>query len=208
MSEPQSAYLTVSEAAARLKVSERTIRRRCETGKLKADLQPTATGSAWHIEADSCGQVRPNTRTSAAIGADTFSSEDQSQNRSERADTAANSSDRLGQAAAIGADTPNAADLLAQSREEIHFLRGLIEQRDRDAAELRAALREALRAMPKAIEAASGSTPTVKNATGKNTTEAARSGEPAQPAPSTPNAPQRPSQREMRPLWKVILGIR
>jgi excisionase family DNA binding protein len=103
-----SDYLTVSEAAARLKVSERTIRRRCETGKLKAELKPTATGSAWHIEADSCGQVRPNTRTSAAIAADTFSSENQSQNRSESADTAANSSDRLGQAAAIGADTERA----------------------------------------------------------------------------------------------------
>jgi len=48
-------YLTVSQAAARLGISERTIRRRCETGKLKAELKPTATGAAWHIEADSCG---------------------------------------------------------------------------------------------------------------------------------------------------------
>lgn len=40
------------------------------------------------------------------------------------------------------------------NREEIQFLRGLIEQRDRDAAELRAALREALRAMPKQLNSA------------------------------------------------------
>ncbi len=103
-----SDYLTVSEAAARLKVSERTIRRRCETGKLKAELQPTATGSAWRIEADSCGQVRPYVRTGAAIAADSVSSENQTQSRLDSADTAANSSDRCGQAAAIGADTERA----------------------------------------------------------------------------------------------------
>jgi excisionase family DNA binding protein len=96
-------YLTVSEAAAALKVSERTVRRRCETGKLKAELRPTATGTAWHIEADSCGQVRPPVRTGAAIAADTVSSENQSQSPSDSADTAANSSDRFGQTAAIGA---------------------------------------------------------------------------------------------------------
>ncbi len=98
--------LTVSEAAARLKVSERTIRRRCETGKLKAELKPTASGTAWQIEADSCGQVRPQARTGAAIAADTVSSENQSQNVSDSADTA----DRFGQAAAIGAAMPADTD--------------------------------------------------------------------------------------------------
>jgi excisionase family DNA binding protein len=96
-----SDYLTVSEAAARLKVSERTIRRRCENGKLTALLKPTATGNAWHIEADSCGQ----SADTAANGADTVSNENQTQTG---ADTAAESSDRFGQAAAIGADTDRA----------------------------------------------------------------------------------------------------
>lgn len=36
-------------------------------------------------------------------------------------------------------------------KEEIRFLRGLVEQRDRDAAEMRAALREALKAHPKQL---------------------------------------------------------
>jgi hypothetical protein len=48
--------------------------------------------------------------------------------------------------------------LLTQLQSENLFLRGLVEQRDRDAAELRAALRKALDAMPKAIEAGSQST--------------------------------------------------
>ena len=42
----------------------------------------------------------------------------------------------------------------AELKEEIRFLRGLVEQRDRDAAELRAALREALRAQPRQLPAA------------------------------------------------------
>jgi hypothetical protein len=44
-------------------------------------------------------------------------------------------------------------DAVADLRDEVMFLRGLIEQRDRDAAELRASLREALRAMPKQLGA-------------------------------------------------------
>lgn len=43
------------------------------------------------------------------------------------------------------------------------FLRGLVEQRDRDAAELRASLREALRAMPKQLGA--GTSPEAREAT-------------------------------------------
>jgi len=45
------AWLTVSQAAARLKVSERTVRRRCENRKLRARLDTTATGKTWQIEA-------------------------------------------------------------------------------------------------------------------------------------------------------------
>jgi excisionase family DNA binding protein len=47
--------------------------------------------------------------------------------------------------------TPDLAALLTQSREEIAFLRSMLEARERDSAELRAALREALKAMPKAL---------------------------------------------------------
>lgn len=41
----------------------------------------------------------------------------------------------------------------SELKEEIRFLRGLVEQRDRDAAELRAALREALKIAPRQFEA-------------------------------------------------------
>lgn len=46
----------------------------------------------------------------------------------------------------------------SELKEEIRFLRGLVEQRDRDAAELRAALREALKMAPRQLEAGESST--------------------------------------------------
>jgi vacuolar-type H+-ATPase subunit I/STV1 len=42
--------LTVSQAAAALGKSERTIRRQCETGKLAATLEPAERGQQWLIE--------------------------------------------------------------------------------------------------------------------------------------------------------------
>jgi excisionase family DNA binding protein len=189
-----SDYLTVSEAAARLKVSERTIRRRCENGKLTALLKPTATGNAWHIEADSCGQSADTAANGAAIAADTVSNENQTQTG---ADTAAKSSDRFGQAAAIGADTDRALGRL-----EGMALSGLeksIAQAVENAVALAIApLADEIRALRLQVEKQGR-----EDATGR-----AETIEPAQPARSTPNVAQRRPQREMRPLWKVILGIR
>ncbi len=98
----------------------------------------------------------------------------------------------------------------ADFREEVRFLRSLVEQRDRDAAELRAALREALKAQPRQLEApAEGAgllftkaplngieepEPTINNTEPKNMSNQAQK-----------SAAQ---QKELRPLWKLILGIR
>lgn len=95
----------------------------------------------------------------------------------------------------------------ADFREEVRFLRGLVEQRDRDAAELRAALREALKAQPRQLEAPSAQPETVQEraqiATPTNT---------ASPTPEAVKAPQNAEgaapMKEPRPLWKVVLGIR
>jgi excisionase family DNA binding protein len=96
--------------------------------------------------------------------------------------------------------TPDVAASLAQSREEILFLRGLIEQRDRDAAELRAALREALKAMPKAITAGNESTPI----------EASQAPiiPPGDVAPvAQKQSPQNGTQRKMRPWQRAIMRM-
>jgi excisionase family DNA binding protein len=64
-------WLTVSQAAALLRVSERTVRRRCEAGKLSARLETTPTGPAWLIEAAdipaaSAADAAANNQASAA----------------------------------------------------------------------------------------------------------------------------------------------
>ncbi|PQV62425.1 hypothetical protein B1R32_1378 [Abditibacterium utsteinense] len=85
----------------------------------------------------------------------------------------------------------------ADFREEIKFLRGLVEQRDRDAAEIRAALRKALEAEPRQLM--SGAPQEVTQA-------------PPMSADALPVAPMkephRAPEREPRPLWKLILGVR
>lgn len=51
--------LTVSQAAAALGVSERTIRRRCASGKLTAELISGESGSEWLIPIESLG-IQPS----------------------------------------------------------------------------------------------------------------------------------------------------
>lgn len=52
-------HLTVSQAAAALGVSERTIRRRCASGKLAGELVSTETGATWLIPIQSLG-IQPS----------------------------------------------------------------------------------------------------------------------------------------------------
>ncbi len=141
--------------------------------------------------------MRPQARTGAAIAADSASSENQTQSRPESADTAANSADRFGQAAAIGADTDRALGRL-----EGLALSGLeksIALAVENAVTLAVApMADEIRALRLQVEKQGR-----EDATGR-----AETIEPAQPARSTPNVAQRRPQREMRPLWKVILGIR
>ena len=49
-STPCGDWLTVSQAAAALSKSERTIRRRCESGKLTVRLDTSDTGKAWLVD--------------------------------------------------------------------------------------------------------------------------------------------------------------
>ncbi len=47
--------LTVSQAAAALGVSERTVRRRCQSGKIAAELVSTESGATWLIPIEALG---------------------------------------------------------------------------------------------------------------------------------------------------------
>jgi hypothetical protein len=66
---------------------------------------------------------------------------------------------------ADGADRGADTDLTTHLAEENRFLRGVIEQLQRDGAETRAALREALKAMPKALPEGTAPAPQSPEAT-------------------------------------------
>lgn len=90
-----------------------------------------------------------------------------------------------------------------RERELSRFLKSQIEEGNRNAQELRAALREALKAQPRQLEQGNAAPLIAQDATPKpaptNTATDAQAPQSAKGA-----APM----REPRPLWKVILGIR
>jgi hypothetical protein len=133
-----SEWVSTARAAAALGVSERTILRRAAAGKLESRKETTARGVMVVVALDTA-----NVPTGADIvrtGADTQATLETPSNGVEVPTGADRGADR-------GADTDLTTHLLDENR----FLRGVIEQLQRDGAEVRAALRDALKVMPKAI---------------------------------------------------------
>lgn len=106
-----------------------------------------------------------------------------------------------------GAAPDFAARYVAQIEAENAFLRAAVEQHQRSEAELRATLREALKAQPRQLEQG--------NVAAETATERAQIVTPTNTASPTPEAVKPPQNatgaapmKEPRPLWKVVLGIR
>ena len=197
-------WRTVQEVAELEGLSERAIQKRCQRGYYSARRIEGDKGDVWEIAAASNG---------APIGrsANSEPSPNGSPNKSEP------NAERFAQPSQSGAadsDHATAREVealriqLESSRAEVErereisaFLKLQIEEGNRNAGELRAALREALRAMPKQLAAGeSGAVPQPR---------------PESPQPATPDVAAvvmqpRPTQqpREPRPLWKVMFGIR
>jgi hypothetical protein len=225
MSEIKSStrWLTVSQAAAQLKVSERAIQRRCKNGKLRARLTPTPTGQQWEIDADAIKKP-VNQSDDSPDTSDRDDTQRRDINDSNDAETTQTTGETTLPTATATAptettirddspDTSTNSDLatkyVAQLETENRFLRAAVEARDRDAAELRAALRKALEAMPKQLTSGEGSSTRLSDESANN--EAKRDTEnepPTKTTSATKNGLQRPARREMRPLWMVVLGIR
>jgi excisionase family DNA binding protein len=207
MSEPrasqaQAEYLTVSQAAARLGISERTVQRRCKSGQLSARLVTDEDGAQWLID--------PATVTTGDdIGADTADKVPthskppfQSQNDALRPDKVT---------------TGATAALLAEKDARINDLRAQVEAwrlqaeaANRTAAETSAALREALKALPKALT--DGSTPTVENIGRENAPQAPIIPSGDKTTTATKQSPQRGAKPRKLTAWQRIgariLGIR
>ncbi len=180
-------WLTVAQAAARLGVSKRAVQKRAARGTLAARRIERDGATLWEIDPanmDAPANPRPRTNgrepanLSGEVGApiETFHAQERREPPANM-DAPANREPRTD-----GRAHEMSAEREADYRTEISFLRGLIEQRDRDAAELRAALRKALEAQPRALMAASEPAPTPQ--------ESPRTGESDGAAPITPEAPK------------------
>lgn len=185
--------MSAAEVARRVGVSERSIQRRCKTGKMSARLVPTPTGQQWLVDASALdfGTLQSGDAKREA-GGDTTPTR-----RGDRAAT---------QRRQTTGTTPDSDDIAARYvgrlEEENRFLRGLVEQHQRAEAELRAALRRALDIAPRQLQSGQDSTAP------QNVTEAARDSVTPQTTTTAPRAPQKPARRAPRALWQIILGVR
>lgn len=187
-------WLTVAEVANRLKVTPRTIQKRCKAGKLDARSVETPTGDQWQINAaavETQGTKAANEATNRAAN-----SREQAANvRSEQRRTAANRSQPQPDAA------PDfRARYIAQIEEQNSFLKSQLEDANRNAAELRAALRKALEIAPRQLPA------TPPTATEKTASGAQQIGEVNNVPSDAADAVKSPAKRDDAPDWNTIYG--
>jgi hypothetical protein len=205
--ENESEWLTSAEACRILGVSDRTLKRRIEAGVVESRLETLPRGGVRRVVrvTERAGQEQeasgPNVRAT-----------NERENGSVR-DNADNRAGRAGQIerATRGPEVESAVvptPQVERLEKEVDFLRGLVEQHQRAEAELRASLREVLRAMPRQLTEGTGAAPEAAQnrpqiaATSNTSTDAQA------PAESPAKAKGAASRRGPRAMWKLLLGIR
>lgn len=188
-------WLTTSQAATALGISPRSIRRQCEAG----DLQSKRVGGAWRVAASA---VKSDTeRPSETAITDNTATDAATTSRIEAAklDTERPSRTEEADETATGAATSANVEIIADLRDQVAFLRASVEQHQRSEAELRAALREALRAMPKQLTQGAPETPPGGQGEPQTVT-------PDNLPPSSPPAPPGPAKRARRApsVWRRV----
>lgn len=132
-------WLSVSQAASLLGTSPRTVRRQCAAGQLPA----RRVGGLWQVEMNTATESDKSAIDRAA------KSDTGLKVKPAKSDTSM-SDNRPGRTSETD---KSASDLTAHLLEEVRFLRATVEQMQRDSAEVRAALREALKQSPKQLTA-------------------------------------------------------
>lgn len=192
--EEAARWLSAAQVAGMLGISKRAVQSRCHAGTLSARRVQTPQGEAWEIDAAALGATA---KQSAKPGAK-FTAKSREAFTVKGGEEGANFAPNEAPAAPL----PAAPDrYVSQLETENAFLRAQIEEGNRNAAELRAALREALKAQPRQLEQG--------NAAPEMPLERLQTGA----APETPpNAQERArtpgNAKEARPFWKLLLGIR
>lgn len=170
-------WIDATEAARRLGISPRAVQKRCATGKMAARRITTAQGVRWELDARELGCEPANQTNEQDANQRTGGRELGSFDAQSDANRDANPRTE-GREPTNRTNTPDddLRELLARERENAAFLRGVIEQLQRDAIELRAIARDALKIAPRQLTTG-----------GASEAEEQR----AHPMPSpTPNSPQ------------------
>ncbi len=129
--ETGAAFVSVAAAALALKVSARTVRRQCAAGTIPA----RRVGGLWQVEIES---ARESDKSASDRAAKSDTGLDVESDKSDKG-AANNRPNRTTES------DKSATDLTAHLLEEVRFLRATVEQLQRDGAEVRAALRAALK---------------------------------------------------------------
>jgi hypothetical protein len=205
--EPGGEWLTVSQAAQVLGISPRAVQKRCHNGKLAARRVSTPAGDRWEVQAANLDASW--TRTGEPIGREPRE-QDASIDAASRSKPREPTREQGAGSRPTGREQDaNEPTRETELREEVQFLRSLLEARDRDAAELRAALREALRLAPKQLpeggkleQVGTGNKSRENDPQAALTTNASQSG-----AAAKQNA-QRPKLTAWQRVAARLLGIR
>lgn len=223
-------WLSVAQACAALNLSEKTVRKRIKAGEIEAmrvalDKGGTAyripqravygLGTAVETEAqrniiEGGTEAKETLKEGGTEFLERNGTETESKVERERNTHAIETEQPAN--VSVPVSTPKEWEQReADFRDEIKFLRDQLGEANRNAAELRAALRKSLEAMPKAITSgtlgAAVEAPISPNKFPDEPTPAQHAETPQNAQKAAANALP-PVAREMRPLWKVIFGIR
>lgn len=171
--ESRGQWLTTGAAAAALGVAPKTVRRRIERGELEARKAAREGGGVgWLVliggEVDSETPIEADTkRTRNAHRNGQPRRQSERVMDSETPIETDKGAERKGHETPIEKDSVNEAERVSDLRDEVKFLRGVIEQLQRDGAETRAALREALKSKTPQLTAGDAA-PIATEATGRD----------------------------------------
>lgn len=218
-------WLSVTEAAARVGVSEKTLRKRIAAGTVEAGkVQLEGGGWKWQVLAERLETVG------------TVGSENDADLNSERLEVPT-ASKRFSEAPTVPTATlPTASkrstskrlhsdesdarvlaterenemlrEALQRERENSDQWRAQVEAANMQAAQATAALREYLKISAKALPSTEMGQVGMDNAGAQSGLDARKSNATGKEAGASKNAAQGASRREPRPLWKLLLGLR
>ena len=179
-------WLSVADVARLEGIAARTVQRRCTAGKYTFRTLETANGPRFEIAADSLKNVAATEPKNAATTPrqnDTFAATNAATRRDNSDQNAATMETEL-------------RDQLAHEREQNQFLRGVIEQLQRDGAETRAALREAQKQ----------SKPQLTQGYAPEPQEGPQRSAATKKSHADASGPQKPAGREGATDWNSIYG--